>query len=70
MRTESWHARGYDYGANFTINFCGGVVEDLEGGWEVAGGADVRPGVVGVEKREWRDVSAFYVREGRVFSVG
>ena len=24
----SWHAKGYDYGANFTVNFCGPVVEE------------------------------------------
>src|SRR5205809_774352 len=29
-REESWHAKGHDYGANFTINFCAPVIEDLE----------------------------------------
>jgi len=83
IRTESWHARGYDYGANFTINFCGGLVEDLtNGGWGQEMGSDglwtgwnsgeerVRPGVVGLERELWGNVSAVYVRDGQVFSIG
>lgn len=56
-RNESWHARGYDYGANFTINFCGGVVEDLHD-------------VEGVEQRLWQNVSAFYIQNGKTYSIG
>ncbi|KAK5148737.1 hypothetical protein LTR04_000579 [Oleoguttula sp. CCFEE 6159] len=56
-RTESWHARGYDYPANFTINFCAPVVEDVKD-------------VVGVDERLWRNVSAFYKMGGRTYSIG
>jgi len=56
-RTESWPARGYDYGANFTINFCGPVVEDLKD-------------VVGIEESMWKNVSAFYEFDGKTYSIG
>jgi cation-dependent mannose-6-phosphate receptor len=72
-RTESWHARGYDYGANFTMNFCGGVVEDLAMGIFGDGERDaerVAKGVVGVEREMWANVSAFYTWAGRVYSIG
>ncbi|KAH6642387.1 mannose-6-phosphate receptor binding domain-containing protein [Boeremia exigua] len=53
----SWHARGYDYGANFTVNFCGPVVEEL--------GA-----VQDLDKGLWRNVSAFYERGDRQYAIG
>lgn len=53
----SWHARGHDYGANFTINFCGPVVEELDN-------------VQDLDKSLWRNVSAFYEREGKQFALG
>lgn len=56
-RHESWPARGYDYGANFTLNFCGPVVEELED-------------VVGVEKSMWQNISAFYNMDGKTYSIG
>ncbi|GAB7353032.1 hypothetical protein MBLNU459_g3588t1 [Dothideomycetes sp. NU459] len=56
-RTESWPARGYDYGANFTLNFCGPVVEKLDD-------------VVGVEQNRWQNVSAFYQIGGKTYSIG
>ncbi|KAF2456904.1 mannose-6-phosphate receptor binding domain-containing protein [Lineolata rhizophorae] len=56
-KVESWHARGYDYGANFTLNFCGPVVESLED-------------VVGVDENRWRNVSAFYEKGGHTYSIG
>ena len=56
-RTESWHARGYDYETNFTINFCAPVIEELED-------------VVGVEKDLWKNVSAFYTNDKKVYSIG
>ncbi|KAK5725892.1 Cation-independent mannose-6-phosphate receptor CI-MPR [Elasticomyces elasticus] len=59
-RNHSWNTTGYDAGYNFTLNFCGGVIEDLE----------AKGGVVGVEKGEWRNVSAFYEEDGKVFSIG
>ena len=42
------------------MNFCGGVVEDLE----------KEGGVVGVEKELWRNVSAYYKQGGKVYSIG
>jgi len=56
-REESWHAKGHDYGANFTINFCAPVIEDLED-------------VVGIEKARWRNVSAYYRSDGKTYSIG
>ncbi|KAF1918119.1 mannose-6-phosphate receptor binding domain-containing protein [Ampelomyces quisqualis] len=53
----SWHARGYDYGANFTVNFCGPVVEELH---------DVQD----LNKDLWRNVSAFYEVGRKVFAIG
>ncbi|TKA78202.1 hypothetical protein B0A55_03781 [Friedmanniomyces simplex] len=59
-RDHSWNATGWDMGYNFTMNFCGGVIEDL----------GERGGVVGVEKGLWRNVSAFYETGGKVYSIG
>ncbi len=56
-REESWHARGFDYPANFTLNFCAPVVEELKD-------------VVGVDKDLWRNVSAFYELDGGTYSIG
>lgn len=56
-RNESWSARGYDYGANFTLNFCGPVIENLTD-------------VVGVDDSRWANVSAFYKFEGKTYSIG
>ncbi|BDD59332.1 hypothetical protein MAP00_004542 [Monascus purpureus] len=56
-RKDSWHARGHDYGANFTINFCAPVLENLKD-------------VVGVEKARWKDVGAFYVKDEKTYSLG
>jgi len=53
----SWHAKGYDYGANFTLNFCGPVVEELH---------DVQD----LDKDLWRNVSAFYEDGKKVFAIG
>ena len=56
-REESWHARGYDYGSNFTLNFCEPVIEELEN-------------VVGVDEKLWRNVSAYYTDRDRTYSIG
>ena len=56
-REESWHASGYDYGSNFTLNFCAPVIEELEK-------------VVGVDENLWRNVSAFYTKGGNTYSIG
>jgi cation-dependent mannose-6-phosphate receptor len=54
---ESWHAKGYDYGSNFTLNFCDPVVEEL---------TDVE----GVDRALWRNVSAYYTVGHKTFSIG
>lgn len=56
-RGESWHARGYDYDTNFTINFCVPVIEKLED-------------VVGVKEDLWKNVSAFYTQDKKTYSIG
>ncbi|KAK2736157.1 Cation-independent mannose-6-phosphate receptor CI-MPR [Myotisia sp. PD_48] len=56
-RNESWHARGHDYGANFTINICAPVIEQLTD-------------VVGVEKERWQNISAYYEMNGKTYSIG
>ncbi|PVH98720.1 mannose 6-phosphate receptor domain-containing protein, partial [Periconia macrospinosa] len=53
----SWHAKGYDYGANFTINFCGPVVEKLDS-------------VVDLDKDVKKNVSAFYEKGGKTYAIG
>lgn len=56
-KEESWLSKGYDYGVNFTLNVCGPVVEELKD-------------VVGVEEKFWGNVSAFYRKDGKTFSMG
>jgi len=56
-RDYSWNTTGWGLPYNFTMNFCGGVVEELD---------DVQ----GVEKDVWRNVSAYYKKGGEVFSIG
>ncbi|GMG15451.1 unnamed protein product [Aspergillus oryzae var. brunneus] len=57
VRDESWHAKGHDYHANFTINVCAPVVENIKD-------------VVGVDRARWQNVSAYYEKEGKVYSIG
>lgn len=54
---ESWHAKGYDYGSNFTLNFCAPVVEDIGE-------------VEGVDRELWKNVSAYYTAGGKTYSIG
>ena len=56
-RDESWHAKGHDYPANFTLNVCAPVIEDLQD-------------VVGVPSSRWKNVSAYYEQEGKIYSIG
>lgn len=56
-RDYSWNTTGWDLGYNFTMNFCGPVVEELDD-------------VVGVDKGLWRNVSAYYKKGGEVYSIG
>lgn len=57
QRTESWHAKGHDYPANFTLNVCAPVLEHLKN-------------VVGVSKDHWKNISAFYEQDGKTYSIG
>lgn len=56
-RTESWHARGYDMGTNFTLNFCAPVIENIEE-------------AVGIKGSLLRNISAFYEWKGKKYSMG
>lgn len=56
-RERSWNATGYDLGYNFTVNFCAPTVETVED-------------VVGLDKDLWRNVSAYYKQDGKVYSIG
>jgi cation-dependent mannose-6-phosphate receptor len=57
QRTESWHARGYDYKSNFTLNICAPVTESLNNVQEVP-------------KSLWKNVSAYYEVGSKQFSLG
>ncbi|KIX02000.1 uncharacterized protein Z518_07939 [Rhinocladiella mackenziei CBS 650.93] len=55
---ESYHVKGYDYPYNFTMNFCGPVVEPLDE-------------VEGIPTTTVANVSAFYKdARGDVYSIG
>ena len=56
-RDESWHARGYDYGTNFTINFCAPVIESLKD-------------VEGIKDSMTKNISAFYKVGSKTYSIG
>lgn len=55
--TESWHSRGWDYGTNFTMNICAPVIEEVKD-------------VVGLDRDQWQNVSAYYQKEGKTYSMG
>ncbi|KAJ3938198.1 Cation-independent mannose-6-phosphate receptor CI-MPR [Colletotrichum fioriniae] len=52
-----YHARGWDYGRNFTLNICAPVIEALDD-------------VEGLTKSESKNVSAFYEYKNEVYSIG
>ncbi|EXJ95920.1 cation-dependent mannose-6-phosphate receptor [Capronia coronata CBS 617.96] len=55
---ESYHVKGYDYPSNFTMNFCGPVVEELDD-------------VEGIPMTKVANVSAFYKdQRGDIYSIG
>lgn len=54
---KDWHAWGYDYGTNFSLNFCAPVIETLES-------------AVGIEKELVKNISAFYKYKGETYSIG
>ena len=55
--TKDYHSKGYDYGKNFTMNICGPVVDGVSD-------------VVGLDKKAWANVSAYYVSHGNTYSMG
>ncbi|KAF2400216.1 mannose 6-phosphate receptor domain-containing protein [Trichodelitschia bisporula] len=57
VQAEGWQAKGYDFGANFTLNFCGPVATKLED-------------VEGVDKAAWQNVSAYYTQGKKTYSIG
>lgn len=59
---KSWHARGHDYPTNFTMNFCGPVVEEEQ--------KEEAPLVEGFHHMKWENVSAYYVMDNQTFSIG
>jgi cation-dependent mannose-6-phosphate receptor len=55
---ESYHVKGYDYPSNFSINFCGPVVEELDD-------------VEGISRKQVQNISAFYNDDhGDTYSLG
>jgi cation-dependent mannose-6-phosphate receptor len=56
-RDESWQAQGHDYGANFTLNICKPVIENIQD-------------VVGVDDSRWQNVSAYYEYNNKIYSIG
>ncbi|KAI4177127.1 MAG: hypothetical protein LQ343_000609 [Gyalolechia ehrenbergii] len=56
-RTESWHAKGYDLGTNFTLNFCAPVIETIKE-------------AEGIEEGLLKNISAFYEWKGKTYSLG
>lgn len=56
-KSEDYIARGYDYGYNFTLNICDAVIKSPEK-------------VVGIDEPLWKNVSAYYEKDGKVYSLG
>lgn len=56
-RTESWKAKGYDLGVNFTLNFCAPVIETIED-------------AVDIKEGSLKNISAFYEWKGKTYSIG
>lgn len=54
---KDYYSRGYDYGKNFTMNVCNSVVDPVTD-------------VVGLEDGLWANISAYYVEDGKVYSIG
>ncbi|KAH8815726.1 mannose-6-phosphate receptor binding domain-containing protein [Xylogone sp. PMI_703] len=58
-KKDSWHARGYDTGTNYTLNVCAPVTE-----------TDALDDVVGIDEKLWKNVSAYYESGGKTYSLG
>lgn len=54
---KDYHAKGYDYGKNFTINICNSVVDPVTN-------------VQGIKEAQWANVSAYYMSHGNIYSIG
>ena len=57
VQATDYIARGHDYGANFTLNICAAVVKPVKN-------------VEGLDRDLWANVSAYYERNGDIFSLG
>ncbi|KAH8674184.1 mannose-6-phosphate receptor binding domain-containing protein [Xylariales sp. PMI_506] len=55
--TDDYHARGWDYGSNFTLNICGPVVDPVHN-------------AIGLTDSALTNISAYYVSKGDVYSLG
>ncbi|KXJ94877.1 mannose-6-phosphate receptor binding domain-containing protein [Microdochium bolleyi] len=55
--TSDYKPRGWDYGANFTLNICAPVVEPFDN-------------VKDIEEGHWQNISAYYQLKGEVYSLG
>lgn len=55
---RDWVSRGWDYGANFTVNICAPVV------------AGSSRAFVGVDEEVRGNVSAYYEKDGEMYSIG
>lgn len=55
--SADYFSRGWDYPSNFTVNICAPVVKPVSK-------------VVGVDEDNWRNVSAYYELDGKVYSLG
>ncbi|ROW12179.1 hypothetical protein VMCG_00329 [Cytospora schulzeri] len=56
-KSDDYTARGYDYGYNFTLNICDAVINPPEK-------------VVGIDEPLWKNVSAYYEKDGKTYSLG
>ncbi|OTB08546.1 hypothetical protein M426DRAFT_317170 [Hypoxylon sp. CI-4A] len=54
---NDYHAKGYDYGSNFTLNICGAVVDPVES-------------AEGINESKLQNISAYYTSKGEVYSLG
>jgi len=57
VNSEDYLARGYDLGYNITLNICSAIAKKVDD-------------FVGIDEALWRNVSAYYERNGKVYSLG
>ena len=55
--TEDYHARGWDYGSNFTLNLCAPLVRPVRD-------------LVGLNELLWQNIDAYYESRGSRYSLG